>query len=149
MRKIILFIIGIFLTILAIKFMVDNLNNQSMDQVQNYKIFSETDALPMSIEDEQRYTPSDQDIQSGLKILNNQLKNETTIRDLAEYNMRFFGYKNKTGEKILWADCFCNTFNGDWQDSSVGVDGGGNCFFQIKINLDKEEVFDLQVNDLY
>jgi hypothetical protein len=85
MRKIILFIIGIFLTILAIKFMVDNLNNQSMDQVQNYKIFSETDALPMSIEDEQRYTPSDQDVQSGLKILNNQLKNETTIRDLAEY----------------------------------------------------------------
>lgn len=123
-----------------------NSNPQPMNQSQNYTIFPET--YETAVFGGERFTPSDQDVQNGLQILESQLKDNTNIRDLAEYKIQFIGYLNEAGEKILLANYFCNHSDVDWENTWIGVDGGGNCFFEVKVNLDKKEVFDLSINGI-
>jgi hypothetical protein len=68
--------------------------------------------------------------------------------DLDHWNYRrqYICYLNKEGEKIVYANCFCATFNPDWHKFMVIVDDGGKCFFSVKINLTTGKYFDFFVN---
>ncbi|MFA6549947.1 MAG: hypothetical protein WCT36_01160 [Candidatus Gracilibacteria bacterium] len=120
-----------------------------MNKPQNYTVLTTTNNMPFNIGNNQKYTPSDQDIKNGLLILENNLKTNTALLELAEYKIQFFGYINDKGEKILFANHFCRNSGIDWENNWVGVDGGGNCFFEIKVNLNKKNIFDLKINDIY
>jgi len=147
-KKTLFFILIILLAILLTEYVINNSNNQSMNQSQNYTVLTTTDNIPFNIGDSQKYKPSDEDIKNGLQILENNLRKNTDLLNLAEYKIQFFGYINNEGEKILFANHFCRDSGIDWKNNWVGVDGGGNCFFEIKVNLDKEEVFDLKINSI-
>ena len=53
---------------------------------------------------------------------------------------------NKKGEKEVWVNCFCNTWNKNWQKEILLVHDGGNCYFNFKINLVTKNFYDLVVN---
>ena len=54
---------------------------------------------------------------------------------------------NKEGEKEVWVNCFCNTWNSDrWKTKIMIVDDGGNCYFRLKINLTSKKCYELIVN---
>lgn len=66
-----------------------------------------------------------------------------------DYCKQFVGAINFKGEKTIWVNCFCEKFKDDfknWKTEIIGVDDGGNCFFNIKINVDKNEYYDLNIN---
>jgi len=54
---------------------------------------------------------------------------------------------NSKGEKEVWVNCFCTIENTSyWKTGIVEVLDGGSCYFQLKINLTTNIVYDFGVN---
>jgi len=71
---------------------------------------------------------------------------EQFVIELDNYNRQYVPVINDKGEKEVWINCFCETWDSDWKNEIIEVDDGGNCFFNLKINLTKEKYYDLMVN---
>ncbi len=64
-----------------------------------------------------------------------------------KYYKQLIAVTNSNGEKEVWVNCFCSLGNYSyWKKSIVVVLDGGSCFFQLKINLKKNAVYDFGVN---
>ena len=68
------------------------------------------------------------------------------IEDLSYYKRQYVPTKNEDGEKIVWVNSFCSADGWDWQNEVLGVDDGGNCYFDLIINLSTGDCYDIQVN---
>lgn len=100
---------------------------------------------------------SDSEIQQVEKILqtvveeNNASRKERTE---SRFSIKLEGYKkqyvaviNQKGEKEVWANMFCSDFEAEyWEVGIVDVDDGGNCFWNVKINLATGEYYELSIN---
>ena len=54
---------------------------------------------------------------------------------------------NVKGEKEVWINFFCFDWNSDyWKSKIMIVDDGGNCFYNIKVNLKSKTFYDLRIN---
>ena len=70
------------------------------------------------------------------------------------YELELDGYKrqyvpviNEKGEKEVWINFFCDGFGADnWKTEIVQVEDGGNCYYNIKINLETKEHYELGIN---
>jgi len=63
-----------------------------------------------------------------------------------KYKRQYVAVTNKNGDKEVWINCLCGTRGNDWKTSIVMVEDGGNCYFNLKINLTKDKCYDLSVN---
>jgi hypothetical protein len=83
-----------------------------------------------------------------LKKKNTGIKREDFIIDLKRYKLQFIAAINSKGEKVVWVNCFCDDGSAKkyWAQEVVVVRDGGNCFFNLKINLTKGRYYDLMVN---
>lgn len=71
--------------------------------------------------------------------------------DLKKYNYRkqLIVATNKKGEKEVWVNCFCQTFDNErWKTEIILVTDGGNCFFNFKISLTTKKYYEFSVNSL-
>lgn len=69
--------------------------------------------------------------------------------DLKKYNYRkqIIAVTNQKGEKEVWVNCFCHTWdNNNWKKDILLVHDGGNCYFNFKVNLATKKFYDLGVN---
>lgn len=69
--------------------------------------------------------------------------------DLTTHNYRrqLVVATNKDGQKEVWVNCFCYTWNNNnWKTQILLVDDGGNCYFNFKINLATKKYYDFIVN---
>ena len=73
---------------------------------------------------------------------------ENYFIDLQKYRRQFIAMYNASGEKEVWVNCFCSGSESNWRREVVMVDDGGNCFFNLKINLFKGTWHDMMVNGL-
>ncbi|MEX6690896.1 hypothetical protein QTN47_25530 [Danxiaibacter flavus] len=63
------------------------------------------------------------------------------------YRKQLIAVTNKKGEKEVWVNCFCYTWdNKNWKTNILLVADGGNCYFNFKINLATKKFYDLGVN---
>jgi hypothetical protein len=77
---------------------------------------------------------------------NQKIKNNNfSIRPLANYKMQFVPAINIKGEKEVWVNCFCEA-DQNWRNEIVIVEDGGNCFFNLKINLTNKTYSRISVN---
>lgn len=53
---------------------------------------------------------------------------------------------NSEGEKVVWVNCFCDSWDIDWKREILVVLDGGKCYFNLKVNLDRDSCFDMLVN---
>ena len=65
---------------------------------------------------------------------------------LNRYKRQYMPIINKYGEKEVWVNCFCEHWNWDLKTRPVEVRDGGNCFFNLKINLSKNIYYNLMIN---
>ena len=65
--------------------------------------------------------------------------------DLNKYKKQIIPIINKFGEKEVWINCFCQ-YNENWKTEIIRVDDGGDCYFNLKINLTKSKYYDFFVN---
>jgi hypothetical protein len=68
------------------------------------------------------------------------------IIDLTRYKRQYVATINSKGEKEVWINCFCNTHNLNWRTEKIVVKDGGNCYFNLKINLTTGQYYELMVN---
>jgi len=68
------------------------------------------------------------------------------IIDIEKYNRQYMPVINDKGEKEVWINCFCNSWEKDWRKERIIVKDGGNCYFNLKINLGTKKYYDFMVN---
>jgi hypothetical protein len=83
--------------------------------------------------------------------MNNSL--EEKIREYYSIDFKKYNYKrqyiavfNNKGEKEIWVNGFCNTWNKRWKEELIFVHDGGNCYFNLKINLSTKNCYQISVN---
>lgn len=102
------------------------------------------------------WSPGSEDITAADKLLAAAFKdqergtvNRVSGKSLDDYNMQFVGAADANGDKIIWINCFCKkeeNFFKEWKKNIVHVADGGNCFFNVKINITKNTYTDFMVN---
>ena len=95
------------------------------------------------------YNPEQQQLFDSLsrKHPEADLKIQNFIIDLKRYRRQYFPVINEKGEKEIWVNCFCQTYYKDWKNQVISVRDGGNCYFNLKINLTLKTYYGLMVND--
>jgi hypothetical protein len=82
--------------------------------------------------------------------------NKTLSEDLKEsysidfkkylYKRQYVAVINNKGEKEVWVNGLCSTWNSRWKKELLLVNDGGNCNFNLKINLTTKKCFEVVVN---
>ena len=80
------------------------------------------------------------------KYPNQKFQLSNFVIELDNYKRQYVAVINENREKEIWINCFCNTWNQDWRKKLIEVEDGGNCYFQLKINLTKKIFYDFMVN---
>lgn len=75
-----------------------------------------------------------------------QIRKENFIIDLKRYKRQYEVIINAKGEKEVWVNCFCSSHDENWKKEPQITLDGGNCYFNLKINLSKYTYYDLMVN---
>ena len=112
----------------------------------NYTIFPEYYEVPYVWDKFERFVPSTQDVARAIEIFEKLLPKNKQLRNLADYRVQLFGFKNQGNEKCIWANFFCLEADMDWKRELVDIDDGGNRFFNVNVNLETGEVYGLMVN---
>lgn len=100
----------------------------------------------------QRFTPSNEDIIRTERIISQHRKSNNEFKkvvgQLCKYKRQYAGYVSDHGEKIVWVNSLCGKeFNQRIKKEIVVVLGGGACYWNLKINLQTGEIFDLVINN--
>jgi len=67
--------------------------------------------------------------------------------NLAGFKRQYIAVMNKQGEKEIWINFFCDTMDMDsWKSDIFIVFDGGNCYYNLKINLTKNTYYDISIN---
>ena len=101
----------------------------------------------------QSWTPSENDVKLVEKQLPSFLKQSAVQspearaieQHLSSYKRQYAGIV-VNGQKEIFANFFCNTFNTDWTKEPVVVEDGGHCFFQVQFSMEKKSFHNLQIN---
>ena len=69
--------------------------------------------------------------------------------DLKRYKRQYVVSINSKGEKEAFLNCLCDTFHINWKKDILIArsNHGGNCFFNLKINIAKETYYELLINN--
>jgi len=69
------------------------------------------------------------------------------IKNPSRFYKQFVAVINSKGEKEVWVNCFCSVENEpNWKTAIVGVLDGGSCYFNFKVNLTTNTLYDLTIN---
>jgi len=66
--------------------------------------------------------------------------------DLTLYKRQYVAILNAKGEKEVWVNCFCGAGSQNWKKNLILVLDGGNCYFNLKINLTTGQYYEFMVN---
>ncbi|MEZ5425679.1 MAG: hypothetical protein R2747_05400 [Pyrinomonadaceae bacterium] len=67
------------------------------------------------------------------------------IENLDKYRLQFIPFLNQQNEKVIWINGFCSNQPG-WEKELVLVKDGGNCYFNLYVNLTQNSFEKFQVN---
>ena len=83
-------------------------------------------------------------IKSKVSLYNNK-RGYGTIKKPSKYYKQFITVINANGEKEVWVNCCCMVMD-YWKKQIQTTLDGGTCYFNLKINLDKNIVYNFSVN---
>ena len=66
---------------------------------------------------------------------------------LDDFKRQFVPVINEEGQKEVWINFFCDDWgNENWKTDIMIVQDGGNCYFNIKVNLETKTYSELRIN---
>ncbi|MBC6699067.1 hypothetical protein [Hymenobacter sp. BT190] len=74
------------------------------------------------------------------------LEHKHSAIGLRRYRLQLIPALNAKGEKTVWVNAFCSNAPTNWEKSLVVVNDGGNCFFQLSVNLLWKKWYDFGAN---
>lgn len=114
--------------------------NLTIDEYSQIQSLIENRLEEYNKEEEIRYS------KLQIEYPNSKLKKEDFIINLSHYGRQYVAYINEKGEKEVWINCFCFVHNNEWKKAVFTASDGGNCFFNLTVNLTMNKVLDLSVN---
>lgn len=63
------------------------------------------------------------------------------------YYRQYIAVITAAGDKEVWINCMCAVASGKWKKQIIRTKDGGNCYFNLKINLTQKIYYDLIVNE--
>ena len=70
---------------------------------------------------------------------------KSKIMGLDKYKLQFVPRINNKGEKEVWVNSFCETGGHNWKKELILVEDGGNCYFDLDINLTTKQYYGLGI----
>lgn len=67
------------------------------------------------------------------------------LRELNVYQRQYVGIL-VNGQRVIFANFFCNAYDTDWQREFVFVLDGGSCYFEVKYDIETGEFYDLSIH---
>lgn len=114
-----------------------------------------------------RFTPSAEDVEQAELLLSKNIRGVNALQlnqggikgpviheNMNRFVRQYFGYYSDEGDKIVYISCllkdnYDNTSkNPRWLDGAVVVLNGGSNYWQVQANLNKSNLFGLDVNNL-
>ena len=124
------------------------------------RIFKNSNSTTLSISDiielekilERRINEYNKEQQSLFDILLKEqsdlnIKIEDFVIELKKYKRQFIPVISEKGEKEVWVNCLCTISDDSWKYNLEIVKDGGNCYFNLIINLSNKSSYQLIVND--
>jgi len=159
-KAIILFTIFLYMTLWCSAHSVLDSINAEHYQTKNFDIVIFPEYSPDLMPSVLRFTPTKEEVDQAedaltkqLPALNSDKQNqyETPIIDkhLPKYKRQYFGYIDQNGNRILLINCFWRKDKDSdlhWLHEKINVLDGGSYYWNVKFNLKKNELFDLNVN---
>ena len=68
------------------------------------------------------------------------------IKKPEKYFKQLIAVENSKGEKEVWVNCCCSVMHNYWKTHIQITEDGGSCYFQLKINLTNNLLYDFSVN---
>ena len=68
------------------------------------------------------------------------------LMPLKGYRRQYVPVVTAHGDRVVWVNFFCDDFNIDWRKQVVAVKDGGNCFFQLFVDVTRRKAYDLTMN---
>jgi hypothetical protein len=65
---------------------------------------------------------------------------------LKVYEQQYVCVIDQKGDKLVWVNCFCQTYNDEWRTKLFWVDDGGNCYYSFIVNLTTGSYYNLLIN---
>jgi cyclophilin family peptidyl-prolyl cis-trans isomerase len=105
------------------------------------------------IDAEEYWTPDEDDVEDleaeleGFleEAVEDGLIGEDAFDDLPDYLRQYAGFV-ADDDRLIFANFFCDDFDLDWQEEPVLVEDGGDCFFTLVYDPERERFSDLFVN---
>ncbi len=85
-------------------------------------------------------------LHKAINDYNKDKKHYAKIMPLSKYKIQFVPVINNKGEKEVWVNCFCDADSSRWRKELIIVEDGGNCYFQVKINLKTMKWYSMGIN---
>lgn len=115
-------------------------------------IFSEEKkAFSWEFPEHSYWTPTVKDVEEAESKIEAMLKKEAPqlLQKLSTYKRQYVGLSFK-GKKFMFVNFFCTIHHEKlaphWNEREVDVMDGGDCFFQLKYDVNQKEGFDLRIN---
>ena len=108
------------------------------------------DYLPVEVDSLETWIPKENDIRLAEQILSEFIQKDSVLSfPLNEYTRQYFGIIENS-DKVIYINSFCmeedDSFMEGWKTDFIEVEDGGDCFFQIKVNLEKEDCYEFYIN---
>ena len=93
------------------------------------------------------WTPDTSDVSEAEAQIRQYLQKEhpSLYKSYRQYKVQFTGLVLPEAAKTVYANYFCEDFSG-WKSSEVDVDDGGDCYFQVRYDVDKKRCFKFSIN---
>jgi hypothetical protein len=125
-------------------------------------VFDSSHFIFKSIKDEQnRFTPTLEDVNQAEKILKQQISKTNVSRQnqtracpvitkkLKKYCRQYFGFIDKHGNKIIWINFFWNReLNNRAKSDLIIVSDGCSYYWNIEVNTTNKSLMNLNVNGI-
>lgn len=92
------------------------------------------------------WTPKPRDVARAEKLARRHLAQAAPglYGKLDGYKRQYAGYL-ANGYRVIYINFFCSPVEG-WTRQEMAAEGGGECFFSMRVDLDNRKCFDLRVN---
>jgi hypothetical protein len=124
-------------------------------------VFSKNHFLLMTVGDDfSRYTPSLEDITKSENILSRGIcrmniqhinqSNDCPVIDkkMRKYKRQYFGFINSKGDKVLWINFIWSKYvsKDGLTDDVILVNDGCSYYWNVKVDLSNDSLYDLHIN---
>ena len=140
-RIVVASLFGLIVMICAVFFFIQQDDGPApQNNSDKYVIFPKDYSNPLFPKNIERFTPSTKQVESAMRIVQEELRGDSRLYDIDQYYVQWFGYVKSTGEKMLWGNYSCANPPKDWKENVSIIQEKGKCYFLATVDIDNKKL---------